>query len=178
LALDCFVRLRHFDPEKSSRSTFMHRIVRHQVATLLGAQRAACRDYRLCRDSLDSPAEFAASESIPLGETVSDEYYEARIGRTALSSADRAELRIDVDNVISLLPPELAAVADLLKSVSAVETGRRLGLSRATVYRRINGIHAVFQSAGLDLYLSRSDTISARHHHRPLVSGIPRRVPA
>jgi RNA polymerase sigma-70 factor (ECF subfamily) len=153
LLLDCLVRLRKFDPAKSSRRTFVHRVIRHRVATLLDGQRAPCRDYRMCRDSLDAPVQLAACESIPLGETVSTDDYEARIGRNVLSSREPMELRIDIDRGISLLPPELAAVADLLKSVSAVEAGRRLGLSRATVYRRIFDIRGVFAAAGLDDYL-------------------------
>ena len=160
LLLDCLVRLRNFDPAKSSRRTFVHRVVRHRVATLLDGQRAACRDYHMCQDSLDAPVQLAASESIPLGETVSTDDYEAQIGRNVLSSRERMELRIDIDRGISLLPRELAAVADLLKSVSAVEAGRRLGLSRATVYRRIFDIREVFVAAGLDDYLRYSKLIA------------------
>jgi hypothetical protein len=37
-----------------------------------------------------------------------------------------AELRIDIDNVVSLLPAESAAIAILLKSLCVVEVARRL----------------------------------------------------
>jgi DNA-directed RNA polymerase specialized sigma24 family protein len=107
LHLDCVIRLRKFVPTKSSRSTFVRRIVHHRVATLLCAQRAACRDYRRCRDSLDGPVPYGAAESVPLGETVSADDYESWIGRTGRSSWERTELRIDVSHVIAALPPEL-----------------------------------------------------------------------
>lgn len=174
LLFDCFLRLRRFDPAKSSPRTFLLRIVRHRVATLVEAQHAACRDYRLCRDSLDGQVRFGADESMLLGETVSADAYEERIGRNRLSSWERAELRIDVHNVVSLLPAELATIAVMLKSVSVVEAAQRLVLSRATVYRRINDIRRIFKSAGLDLYLSRSGTASVWHHRRSTSDSLDR----
>jgi RNA polymerase sigma-70 factor (ECF subfamily) len=157
LLLDCWIRLGKFDPAKSSRRGFLHRVVSHRIATLLDAQRAACRDYRMCRDSLDAPVQFAASESIELGETVSSDAYKARMGRSRISSHDRVELQIDVARVIAALPAELAGVACLLKSVNAVDAGRRMGLSRSTLYRRIVMIREVFVAAGLHGYLGRSN---------------------
>ena len=155
LLLDCLFRLRKFDPARSSRRSFLHRVVGHRVATLVSAQRAACRDYRLCRDSLDAPIPVSADDSIKLGETVSGDAYDAGMGRSVRSSCERSELRIDVDNVISRLPAELAAVAVLLKSESVVEVARRLGVSRATTYRRLAQIRDVFAAAGLDAYLGQ-----------------------
>jgi len=153
LLVDVVVRLRKFDPVKSSRRTFVQRVVRHRVATLLDAQRAACRDFRRCRASLDAPSPFSAGDSIPLGETLSADEYEAWSGRSVLPSRERIELQIDVARVIAVLPAELAAVATVLKSAGAVEAGRRLGISRATVYRRIDRIREVFAAAGLDGYI-------------------------
>ena len=150
LVFDCLSRLGKFDPTKSSHRTFLHRVVGHRVATLVDAKMAACRDYRLCRDSIDDPVRLPTDESIPLGETVSADDYEARSGRSALSSCERTVLQIDVARLIAALPAELAAVAVVLKSAGAVEAGRRLGISRATVYRRISQIREVFAAAGLD----------------------------
>jgi RNA polymerase sigma factor (sigma-70 family) len=164
LVFDCFSRLRKFDPTKSSCRTFLHRVVGHRVATLVSAQRAARRDYRLCRDSLDAPTPVTANDSIELGETVSGDAYEARMGRSERPSCERSELRIDVDSVISRLPAELAAVAVLLKRESAVEVGRRMGISRATTYRRLAQIREVFTAAGLDGYLRRRQAVSRAHY--------------
>jgi RNA polymerase sigma-70 factor (ECF subfamily) len=156
LFLDCLFRFGKFDPARSSRSTFLRRVVRHRIATLLDAQRAGCRDHRRCRDSLDARVQFAAGESVPLEETLSADDYDARIGRNTLSSRERLELRIDVDSAISLLPADLAGVAILLKSVGVAEAAQQLGLSRATAYRRVASIRAAFASTGLNRYLNRS----------------------
>ena len=55
LALDLLVRLENYDPRKSKRNSFMARVVEHRIATLLEERHAACRDWRLCRESLDDP---------------------------------------------------------------------------------------------------------------------------
>jgi len=154
---DCLRRLRRFDPSRSSRRGFQHRVVRHRASTLVEAQRAGRRDFRLCRDSLDAPVQLARGESIPLRDTISADDYDARSGRSALPSCQRTELQIDVAGVIAGLPPELRPVAAELKSATIVEASRRLGISRATVYRHIGRIREVFAAAGLDRYLGPPD---------------------
>jgi DNA-directed RNA polymerase specialized sigma24 family protein len=131
LLLDCFVRLRRFDSTKSSRRTFVYRVVRHGVSTLRASCTAACRDYRLNSDSLDG-SRWVNGEAIPFGDSVSADHYDCQFGRSVRSCVERTELRIDVDAVIARLPPELAAIARLLASVGAIEAAERLGVPRAT----------------------------------------------
>ena len=162
LLLACLPRLQKFDATKSSSSTFIHRIVNNGAANLIKARTAACRDHRLCQNSLSDPIEFGARGSAEFRDNVSADDYEARVGRSALSARERTELRFDIGKVIATLPTELAAIAILLKSESVVDTGRRLGLSRATVYRRVSNIRQVFASAGLNQYLGRSQSLPER----------------
>ena len=152
-ALDLHLRLRHYDPTRSSRGTFGQRVVNHRFANLIAERRAGCRDYRACMRSLDEPD---GQDGLGrFGETLSADEYESRMGRRSMPWVQRAELRADVQRVIALLPPDLAVVAGLLMSVGAVEVARRLNLSRATVYRRIGGIREVFHAAGLEGYLGQ-----------------------
>jgi RNA polymerase sigma-70 factor (ECF subfamily) len=151
LLLDCVIRLTKFDFAKSSRSTFVHRIVRHRIATLVDAQRAACRDYRRCRESLDDPAHADASESRPLRETLSADGCEAGNSRSSRSPWDHTELQIDVAKVIATLPADLAAVAVALKSAGVVQVAHQLGLSRATIHRRIIRVRELFEAVGLGI---------------------------
>jgi RNA polymerase sigma-70 factor (ECF subfamily) len=44
LMIDLLQRMRHFNPAKAKKSTFMARIVERHVATLLEARHARCRD--------------------------------------------------------------------------------------------------------------------------------------
>jgi RNA polymerase sigma-70 factor, ECF subfamily len=154
LLLDCIARSPNFDPARSSPVTFFHRVILHGIATLLEAQRAGCRDYRRCRHSLNTPVQFN-DESIELGETISVDDYDYRLGRSVLPPLERTELQIDVALSISRLPAELTAVAVLLKTVSVVEAARRLGVSRSTLCRRVASIREIFIAAGLDGYHSR-----------------------
>jgi DNA-directed RNA polymerase specialized sigma24 family protein len=162
LVLDCIIRFRKFDPAKSSCRSFVSRIVNNRVATLVEGQRARCRDYRACRSSLNDQIEFAPGESMELAERVSADEYEARIGRSVLSARDRVELQIDVARVIATLPQELAAIANLLRSVGVGETSHQLGVPRSTLYRRIADIRELFESAGLHLYLNCLETAPSK----------------
>jgi RNA polymerase sigma-70 factor (ECF subfamily) len=150
----CLDGQRRYNPAKSSRRTFLSRVARNQVANLRDSQSAACRDYRLCTDSLNDPAPFVTSESITLSDTISTDARGVWVGRYTLSSWEREELRIDVAKAISSLPDKLAGIARLLMSVSAIEAGRQLAIPRATVYRRIAEIRGVFAAQGLHLYFT------------------------
>jgi RNA polymerase sigma-70 factor, ECF subfamily len=63
--LDLLVRLENYDPRKSKRNSFMARVVEHRIATLLEERHAACRDWRLCRESLDDPEWQERDEGAP-----------------------------------------------------------------------------------------------------------------
>lgn len=48
-------RMRHFNPAKAKKTTFMARIVERHISTILEARFAQCRDWRLCQTSLNEP---------------------------------------------------------------------------------------------------------------------------
>jgi DNA-directed RNA polymerase specialized sigma24 family protein len=152
-ALDLHLRLRYYDPARSGRRTFVQRVVGNRFANLIAERRAGCRDYRACLRSLDEPAGQDGVRCF--GETLSEDEYESRMGRRSLPWVRNAELHADVERVMALLPPDLAAVAGLLMSMSAGEAAQRLNLSRATAYRRIGRIREVFHAAGLEGYLGQ-----------------------
>jgi DNA-directed RNA polymerase specialized sigma24 family protein len=166
LLLACILKLPRLDPGRSCQRTFLHLVVNSQVATLIERQMASRRDYRRCRSSLDDPVKSATGDWVELGETVSADDDEIQINRGVWWSRERAELRIDVSRVIATLPPELAAIATLLRSVSVVETARRLRVPRATLCRRLADIRRAFESAGLGLYLGRPGTALVGRRHR------------
>jgi RNA polymerase sigma factor (sigma-70 family) len=149
-ALDLHLRLRNYDPARSGRRTFVQRVVSNRFANLIAERRAGCRDYRACLRSLDEPDRQEGVRCF--GETLSEDEYESRMGWRSMPWVQHAELQADVEKVMALLPPDLAAVAGLLMSVGVVEAAQQLNLPRTTVYRRIGRIRTVFESAGLHLY--------------------------
>ena len=55
LMIDLLQRMRHFNPAKAKKTTFMARIVERHISTILEARFAQCRDWRLCQTSLNEP---------------------------------------------------------------------------------------------------------------------------
>jgi RNA polymerase sigma factor (sigma-70 family) len=62
---------------------------------------------------------------------------------------DNHDLRADVSRILARVSSFDRAVARSLVGYSAAETGRRLDVSRATIYRAIERLRAVFTEAGL-----------------------------
>jgi RNA polymerase sigma factor (sigma-70 family) len=60
------------------------------------------------------------------------------------------ELRADVARVLDGISPFDRSVALSLTNYSAIETGRRLGVARATVYRSIDRLRIAFADAGFN----------------------------
>jgi hypothetical protein len=88
-----------------------------------------------------------------LAGLISDDEVAIRLGRRSRPAAELANLRLDVERLVNGLPPELVSVARLLlEGESNVEVAGRLGLSRASLYRRIAQLRQIFRNAGLDSY--------------------------
>lgn len=152
LMLDLLQRMKHFNPAKAKKSTFMSRVVEHRISTMLEFRFAACRDWRKCTDSLNDPvgngdAEF--SEKIE-NVTSRDEF-----GWDA-SSPDCDEqlgFSMDLRKVLENLPEDLRTLCLRLKGQSVAEIAREMGIPRTTLYSKIHQIKAAFQEANLHDYL-------------------------
>jgi RNA polymerase sigma-70 factor (ECF subfamily) len=161
LWLDAFVRFRRFDASRSSRRTFLCRVVNHRIATLIKTRSASCRDFTRCQRSLDEPV--TRDRFGQLGDAVSAGEYTSQLGRPSLSWGEHAELRADIDKAIALLPAEQATIAKLLESAGVGEIARQLAVPRATIYRRIAAIREAFGAVGLDQYLRQPRQGSPNH---------------
>ena len=82
--------------------------------------------------------------------------------------SDGADLRTDVLKVLARVSPFDRSVAVCLVGHSATETGHRLGVSRAAVYRAIGRLRVAFTVAGLAGIRSRS-TPGCRPNHDPWI---------
>ena len=162
MLLKCWEASSRFDHTRSRFQTFLERVIDNLIASMIEARTATCRDYRRCRRSINEPVAFAGCGAIELGELVAEEDCQTLFGRTSLSARERIELQVDVDTVIATLPRKLAATATLLKSASVLETARKLGVPRGSLYRQIAKLRAAFAVAGLGLDLGHQCTASAR----------------
>ena len=140
LALDLLVRLENYDQTRSKRSTFMARVVEHRIATLLEERHAACRDWRLCRESLDDP------------EWQDDEDGGCRVDRQPDPSAPTSEdmaLEMDLQRALEGLPDDLRELWDLLLDSNMHRIARETGIPRTTLYYRLERLRKALREAGL-----------------------------
>jgi DNA-directed RNA polymerase specialized sigma24 family protein len=147
LRLACLKRSSCFDPTRSKPHTFMRLVVNHRVAALIESQKAQCRDYRLRRsleDSCDGTdrtfsglADFVFSQN--QRQWTRFEYNQHR--------------QLDIQRAVTNLPPLLRHICRLLIAIDDVSlVAAAAGISRATLYRRIQQIRQRFIEAKLQDY--------------------------
>jgi len=144
LILHLIERLPEYDPRRSSRHTFIARVVEHKVADLIRYRTAGMRDPRRVERSLDEPVTGAEGEQADLASmTPGDE-------RTPGEPHDAA---IDLAEALEGLPPHLRALCKRLPEATIQEIADEFGVTRRTVYRWIEEIRARLGETGFGVYL-------------------------
>jgi RNA polymerase sigma-70 factor (ECF subfamily) len=149
LMIDLLQRMRHFNPAKAKKSTFMARIVERHIATLLEARHARCRDWRMCRVSLNTPHVNDRGDTREMIDRVDSE------GTLRPCQPDTREgeinnLRMDVARVLDTLPEDLRDLCERLRESNMAEIARETGVARTTLYDKLTRIRTAFRQAGLD----------------------------
>ena len=116
LVFDLWRRLPRYDPARARRNTFIARVVEHKIASLIEAQKAAMRDYRRCRWSLNDRTEDADGRSLEREETIDQDGYMLRIGARSRPAEELHDLAIDVAALLETLPPELRELCRRLEA--------------------------------------------------------------
>lgn len=145
LALDYLQRSRSFDAHQCSHRTFARLVINNRIATIIEARRAACRDYHACRISLDQPREHLVGNSSEIGAPS-----ETKSSSRGCSYDESLNTRLDVQRILGLLPAALVHLCHLLMECdTCAEAAAKAEISRATLYRQIAKIRAVFLKQGL-----------------------------
>ena len=152
LMLDLLQRMKYFNPAKAKKSTFMSRVVEHRISTILEFRFAACRDWRKCTDSLNSPVGCGDEE---FSEKIENVTSRDEFGWDASSPNHDEHLGFDMDlrRALLSLPEDLRTLCLRLKGQSVAEIAREMGIPRTTLYSKIHQIKAAFQEARLQDYL-------------------------
>ena len=153
LVMDLLKRLPRFDPRRGGINTFVSRVVKHRVATIIGDQMIAMRDYRKRGPSLNETVENGDEEPMEHVDSIDQEEYMHRMGRVARPLEEAQELAIDVGRLISELPPDLAEICLHLQTKGITDVARDLGVTRSTVRAAIARMRPLFEQAGLEEYL-------------------------
>lgn len=153
MVFDLLRRLPKFKPERAQRNTFIARVVEHKVATIIEAQKAGMRDYRLCSCSLNDRFENDEGGSVERIDTINQDDYLQRTGNLSRPISDLRGLSIDVRRAVEKLPPELRDLCKRLQVESVTEISRDTGIPRGTIYESIKKLRTLFEDAGLKDYL-------------------------
>jgi DNA-binding NarL/FixJ family response regulator len=151
LTLHYLRRCHQHDSKRASAATFASNICRNRLFNLFEAETACMRSATGGLTSLSEPVAIGPSgRTIERGATISEDSYNMNAGRRSRPDAELIPLRIDVDQIVSGLPAELADVAHLLAAGESPEdVARQLEISRATVHRRVVRLRRIFRGAGL-----------------------------
>lgn len=122
--LELWTKYPLFDASRASWRTFAERVVANRMTSIIRYVRSARCGYR---------------KEEPLSGT----------SRRLPAPDSCIALRIEVRRVLSRVAPFDREVARYLIDCSANDTGERLGVSRATVYRAIGRLREAFAEAGL-----------------------------
>ena len=153
MVFDLLRRLPKFKPERAQRNTFIARVVEHKVATIIEAQKAGMRDYRLCPCSLNDRFENDEGGSVERIDTINQDDYLQRTGKLSRPISDLRGLSIDVRSAVEKLPPELRELCKRLQVESVTDISRDTGIPRGTIYESIKKLRTLFEDAGLKDYL-------------------------
>jgi len=139
-----------YDPARSSRATFARRVLDNQAASILKSR--DCDKRRL-----ESPATPGAGDAERMGEVIDISDLLARDRELR----DEEALRIDVANVLAMLPSEYRELCSRLMQRTVADSAKALGRSRSSTYDSISKIRGHFERAGLGDHLSPDTSASA-----------------
>jgi len=135
MVVELLSALQRFNPAKAKRETFINRVLDRFV---LYVMRQRCTQKRR---SCDSPKGF---------DDVSDGYQPCSNdpGHGHRDEQGYRELRLDVPEVIALLPDDLQRVCLVLQRKSGRAAAKELGIGKSTLYRAIADIRKHFADHG------------------------------
>lgn len=142
-----------FDPERGTVKTFISRVLDNKLRNILERQRT--HKYRLDAHarSLNENIEISPGNTIERIETLDSDAVMLRSGIISRSTTEMHELNMDVEQVLSGLPPSLRRLCEMLKDRNVTEISQDTGVPRHEIYKSIRKLRAIFQSAGLDEYV-------------------------
>ena len=152
LMLDLLKRMKHFDPAKAKKSTFMSRIVEHRISTMLESRHAACRDWRMCRESLNDPigeGDEAFGERIENVTSPTEFFGELHMDCVELRQGRGLDQRCSFDS----MPEDLRDICERLRGSTIAEVVQDLKIPRSTLYGKIRRIREIFKSTKIQEYL-------------------------
>lgn len=153
LAADLLKRLPKFNPVRAQLNTFINRIVNHRVSTLIEAQKAKQRNFRLRGGSLNEVVDQGTNGIVERIDEVDTDEYSMWAGKSARTVEELMEMAIDINGFLADLPPNLRELCERLKTENVTDISRDTGIPRGTIYESITKLKGMFERAGMRDYL-------------------------
>ncbi len=153
LYLHLYQQLPKYDPARSSKATFVDRVLGNAVRDLIRRRKSECRDYSMCQTSLDQPAYPGNEGYETIGDTISEAQSASGISWNRQNNIDMINLQIEVKRIMSKLDEELQAICiGLSANMTPTEIAKELGICRQSFYVHKSKIRKVFEDAGMQVY--------------------------
>ena len=154
LALDLLERLPKYDPEKATNNTFVARLVEHKISKMIRDRKRERRDRAREECSIHDEVNDEDGVRVELGTTVSEDEQYLRTGKYDRTVEERRDMAMDVAAALADLPPDLREVAEALSTLSVTEACRKLGFTRAWLYKEpLPRLRKALEERGLGGYL-------------------------
>jgi hypothetical protein len=145
-------RLRRYDPAKGQPGAFI-RVVSDRIAANLLRERCAQKRDRRSQQSLNAVVQTYDGSLAELAQTISHEDQNRRLGKVSRSDQERAQLLLDLDNLLTEMPSLRRELAERLKHMSLSAAARKLGRSMNKTRISVSLILRRFEEVGLRDYL-------------------------
>jgi RNA polymerase sigma-70 factor (ECF subfamily) len=154
LIVDLLERLPKYDPAKAANNTFVARLVERKISRTVRDRERKRRDPGDTVASLNDEVVEADGSTVEFAETLCAEDQDRRFSRESLTTAEQADLEVDVAEALAGLPDELRRVAEALMTLNIAEAGRKLGIPRWKLHEvYLPQLRAAFEERGLGDYL-------------------------
>jgi RNA polymerase sigma-70 factor, ECF subfamily len=138
-----------FERSKAKRSTFIYDVLRKKVIDLIRSAARAKRDKSRETISLEEAWEGDESGETAWAELISAEHTLNNDGVARRDRKDPRPLRMDVEEALADLPPDLRELCRLHSYLRPEEARREAGMAKSTHHRAVAKIREFMANRGL-----------------------------
>lgn len=142
-----------FDPSVAHWNAFVTTVIERHVASILEYKTAGKRFDENGVESLSALVDDGEGNLVQRAETIGQEHRDRLTGGTTPTVTEISDLRLDLERIEATLTPELQAVFEGLKTKTASELARELGIPRQTLVGHVRKLRTIFEQHGLHDYL-------------------------
>lgn len=136
MAVEICKALRRFNPRRSSRNTYVNRVLDRYYRHVVRQIRNQGNHAPWCPSSLSTRRELPEAHRYS--------------GNGRIDDFELVDFQHDVTYIVTNLPPRLRRIAVTLMSMKPRDAAAHLGLHRSTVYRAIHQLRDHFMQVGWD----------------------------